>query len=264
MAINLYDIDKKYIEFLQKSEEDKRGFTHVPNMEYNDKDQKFVCGAVLNCNGLNYYVPVSSNKTSRKSTILIEFKDDEYNKVKGSLNFAYMFPVPSCAVKRKNIADEKNMLKRKFLYRELMFIKSHKKEIYAKARNVYFQVEKNDCEKLKPVCCDFKLLETKCKEWEKEHSINKDKSEDISEQRLNKEREKEIIWGSQLAGAEDFAKDLEVAQVTARDIDGADIPNNTPDERVGVKGEVKKAKQIIENRQEEKKVERVVKKDVEI
>lgn len=40
------------------------------------------------------------------------------------------------------------------------------------------------------------------------------------------------LTGADLEGANDFARDLYAAQETSRDIDGADIPDNTPEERL--------------------------------
>lgn len=78
---------------------------------------------------------------------------------------------------------------------------------------------------------------------------------DLQEQHES-QRNSEIVWGKDLEGAEDFAKDLEVAQETSRDIDSADIPNNTPQERLGIKKEIKKAEKqkqakVKDNRKQE-------------
>lgn len=52
---------------------------------------------------------------------------------------------------------------------------------------------------------------------------------------INVEFEKEIIKrediGADLCGAGLYYRDLELALETGRDIDDADIPNNTPEER---------------------------------
>ena len=63
-----YYINSDYIEFLKKYEKDKRSFTCVPNAGYWSTD-KFTFGAVLEVNGIQYFVPVSSyEKKKRKET----------------------------------------------------------------------------------------------------------------------------------------------------------------------------------------------------
>lgn len=57
--MDFYRINEEYNKFLQKYEKDKRGVTKVPNIRYTDRN-KFAFGAVMQVNGMNYYVSVSS------------------------------------------------------------------------------------------------------------------------------------------------------------------------------------------------------------
>ena len=57
--LDFYDVDKKYIKYLKCIEVNNRGFTCVPDMEYQG-EQKFLCGVVLKINNFKYYVPVNS------------------------------------------------------------------------------------------------------------------------------------------------------------------------------------------------------------
>lgn len=57
--MDFYRIDEKYNEFLQEYERANRGITKVPNIRYTDRN-KFTFGAVLEVNGMKYYVSVSS------------------------------------------------------------------------------------------------------------------------------------------------------------------------------------------------------------
>ena len=59
ISMDFYCIDEKYNQFLQRYEKEKTGVTKVPNLKYADLD-KFAFGAVMNVNGINYYVAVSS------------------------------------------------------------------------------------------------------------------------------------------------------------------------------------------------------------
>lgn len=93
MALSFYTVDKAYIDYLQSAELQARGFTHVPNMEYSNREQKFTCGIVLRIRDLNYYVPVSSYTKQQKDNILINISQDIKNPVKGSLRFNISFPI---------------------------------------------------------------------------------------------------------------------------------------------------------------------------
>lgn len=49
MKLDFYNVDKKYIAFMQAAEIQKRGFTRIPNMDYEGRKQKFLCGIILTC-----------------------------------------------------------------------------------------------------------------------------------------------------------------------------------------------------------------------
>jgi protein AbiQ len=51
-------VDEEYIDYLKKYECNKRGFTCVPNVSY-ENINKFTFGAVLNVNNVSNFVPVS-------------------------------------------------------------------------------------------------------------------------------------------------------------------------------------------------------------
>jgi protein AbiQ len=64
--LNFFTVDADYTFYLQKAEQDKRGFSRVPNLAYNKKyKQKFLCGIVLQINDVDYYVPVTSYKQQK-------------------------------------------------------------------------------------------------------------------------------------------------------------------------------------------------------
>ena len=74
--MDFYRIDEKYNRFLQKYEKEKRGITKVPNIRYTDRN-KFAFGAVMQVNGMNYYVSVSSFDKKQEANILIRVPGDE-------------------------------------------------------------------------------------------------------------------------------------------------------------------------------------------
>ena len=102
--LNFYTVDLEYVNFLKRTEQEKRGFSRVPNMDYGDQRKpKFLCGVVLQVNGMNYYVPVTSYKQQKPDNFLIKASNGQ---VVSSLRFNYMFPVPDGLISERIIANE--------------------------------------------------------------------------------------------------------------------------------------------------------------
>ncbi len=164
--IDFYDVDKKYIEFLQNSETEVRGFTRVPNMEYGVRMQKFLCGIVLKINEINYYVPVTSKKERLPDSVLVLIPTDKIDQIKGSLKFNYMIPVPDFAITVRKINSEPDLSRRRFLNGQLLYCQSIETIILNQARRTYNKwFEGKGSERFYYNCCDFKLLEEKYKEF---------------------------------------------------------------------------------------------------
>ncbi len=165
--MDFYRIDEKYNEFLQEYERASRGITKVPNIRYTDRN-KFAFGAVLEINGLKYYVSVSSFDKKQEANILIRIAGDE-KEIKGSLRFNYMVPVPDSCLTRlviKDIEDEKYRL---LLNKEWNFCMTNIERIYKKANTIYEMVIQNRKQILTDNSCDFKLLEKAYKEYIEHH-----------------------------------------------------------------------------------------------
>ena len=137
-------MDPKYVKYLKEFETARRGFTRVPDVEY-DNNKKMVCGVVLEINGYKYYVPVSSYKTQQSNNILIRLSDDKFNPIKGSLRFNYMFPVADPYIRKRDFNREKPGRK-EFLRRQWVYCNSIQKEIFKMAENTYLsnRVEKSE------------------------------------------------------------------------------------------------------------------------
>ena len=165
--LSFYDVDKDYIYYLQQQEIKQRGFTKVPNVEY-ENDKKFLCGVVLSINNINYYVPVTSYKKQQSENFLIVFDDDKFNKIKGSLRFNYMIPVPEAAITERIINKENNPSRRVFLQKQLEYIISNTELIQNRAKRTYLRIINNYNPQLTKNSCDFKLLEKKCLTFKKE------------------------------------------------------------------------------------------------
>lgn len=161
--MDFYIINEGYNRFLQEYEKSRRGFTRVPNVFYQEHN-KFMFGAVLEVNGINYYVSISSFDKKQEANILIRIPGDE-KEVKGSLRFNYMVPVPDECIDRLIIKDIKDEKYRMLLNKEYQFCVDNADWIQKKADKIYNLVISNRRPVLANNSCDFKLLEQGYQEY---------------------------------------------------------------------------------------------------
>ena len=158
-----YTIDKEYVDYLRQAETVSRGFSRVPSLDYAEASKrKFFCGIVLRRNGLDYFVPVSSNKVKRQNNIIIR---DKKGKPLSSLRFNYMIPAPKTTLTYIDFSSEPDKAYRSLLYVELRFCNAHQEAIYAAASKTYNKVLSHQDSILNENSCDFKLLESACLKW---------------------------------------------------------------------------------------------------
>lgn len=171
--MDFYRISEEYNKFLQSYEKEKRGITKVPNIRYTDRN-KFAFGAVMQVNGMNYYVSVSSFDKKQEANILIRVPGDE-KEVKGSLRFNYMVPVPDECIEKlviKEIEDEKY---RSLLNKEYQFCMDNAERIQKKADKIYEMVTTNRKQILTDNSCAFHILEDGYREYiEKNLKLNQE------------------------------------------------------------------------------------------
>ena len=161
--MDFYRINEDYNRYLQNYEKENRGVTKVPDSRYTDR-KKFAFGAVLQVNGMNYYVSVSSFDKKQEANILIRVPGDE-KEIKGSLRFNYMIPVPEECIERliiKNVQDEKYRL---LLNKEYQFCMNNAERIQKKANKIYEMVTTNRKQKLTDNSCAFSILEQGYREY---------------------------------------------------------------------------------------------------
>lgn len=165
--MDFYRINEEYNNFLQAYEKEKRGVTKVPNNRYTDHN-KFAFGAVMQVNGMNYYVSVSSFDKKQEANILIRVLGDK-KEVKGSLRFNYMVPVPDECIEKlviKEIEDEKY---RSLLNKEYQFCMDNAERIQKKADKIYEMVTTNRKQILTDNSCAFHILEDGYREYIERH-----------------------------------------------------------------------------------------------
>ncbi len=172
MDIDFYYVDSAYVNFLKQTEMNARGFTCVPNTLYSNR-QKFLYGAVLTVNGLHFYVPVSSKvgKNTQYNLPIIAEKD-KVNKVKGSLRFPYMIPVPPFCLSRLVIKNLGNGNERSLLSKELAFCRKYRARIQTYAKDTYIAVTTKANPKLVQNSCDFALLENAYLRYCQMHNVS--------------------------------------------------------------------------------------------
>ena len=155
--LNFYTADLTYIQYLQKSEQEQRGFSRVPNMAYGDKyKQKFLCGIVLKLKDIDYYVPVTSYKQQKPDNFLIVADNGQ---VVSSLRFNYMFPIPKELVAIRVISNEPDRAYRTLLAQELRYCIKNQSVIQRLAERTYKRVLLGKDKGLVANSCDFLLLE---------------------------------------------------------------------------------------------------------
>ncbi len=158
MKLNFYDIDSKYTDYL-RNHDDK-----IPYISYENRD-KFLCGVVLSINGINYYVPVSSNKKKYLSSFMICDDGENGEKIPiSSLRFSFMFPCPIECITQKDLKKETDTKYKGLTQKEYEYCNKHINQIKKKASKIY-ELAKNKEFREKYNLCNFELLEEKCKKY---------------------------------------------------------------------------------------------------
>lgn len=170
--LKIFEVSSDYIDYLHIFEK---------NILYNKDDgiqkkRKYI-GIVLQINGYNYLVPLSSPKASdyllidgrtaiRPSIVpIMRITENSASgkKLIGTLKFSNMIPVPDCSLIPYDLASEPDKKYKTLLTKQLVFIRHNQNHIYRNARTIYKQKkDKKDIAYIKNTV-DFTTLEKKCK-----------------------------------------------------------------------------------------------------
>ncbi len=170
-----YIVDKDYVNYLRKYD------NKVENIDYANKLKPYI-GILVTINDINYYVPISSAKEKhykiKEGMDFVKIQED--NRIVGVLNLNNMIPILDNNVtelKYKDIenyrefnSDKERKLYISFLSFELDLINAKIEKIRKNALKLYNEKENNPNSKLSKRCCNFKLLEEKCREYKKEEN----------------------------------------------------------------------------------------------
>ncbi len=159
--LKLVIIDKNYCDYLRKY--DKK----VP-YNFDKKQNRPFVGVLFKIGNINYYAPLSSPKPKHlKMHNSIDFLKLDNGKM-GAINFNNMIPVLERNIKYINIQelflskDEYQILLRK----QHRWLNRHTYLILKKSIHLYELYTANKLpKKLADRCCNFKLLEEKCMEY---------------------------------------------------------------------------------------------------
>lgn len=173
--MNWYVVDKNYINYLV--EVDRR----VGYVEYGGR-LKLHVGILVTVNHLNYYVPISSAKPKHHNmSNSIDFHkliDEATGELYAVININNMIPVPDFCItqlKYDKIADFRTFLNEKektdyiyLLQKEKLIIDKIAFVLQSKAQKLYQKYLDKPYSSLAARCCNFLLLEEKCKSYNKE------------------------------------------------------------------------------------------------
>lgn len=148
--LKFYDVDEPYVKYLKQHD------NKVPDVTY-ATNSKFVCGIVLDVNGINYYAPISHFNQKQRTNFPIIDKGN----IIATIRFCFMIPAPAAVLTEKNfrtisVVDHKyaDLLKTEYVY-----CKAHSQEIMDKALAVY-KIGCNPNHAYFNTCCDFRKLES--------------------------------------------------------------------------------------------------------
>lgn len=152
-----YEVEDKYVEYLSKFDQ------KVMNAKINERKfkRKYI-GILFEINNILYIAPLSSYKEKHK-----KMKEQiDFIKIgdKSVINLNNMFPVNEKSIKKVEIEMEKDIQYRQLLRNEYVLCIPKFDKIVKNANALYKQVTIYNM-KIKERCCDFKLLEDKCKNY---------------------------------------------------------------------------------------------------
>lgn len=167
-----YVADKEYVNYLRTFD------NKVENIDYNNKLKPYI-GILIEIDKFNYYVPISSSKEKHyKMSDSIDFiKIIQDEKIIGVLNLNNMIPINDENVKQlkykeideyRNFKDEKEKrLYISFLNFELSLINKKMEKIKHNAQELYDEKINNPNSRISKRCCNFTLLEEKCRKYKR-------------------------------------------------------------------------------------------------
>ena len=169
-TFNLVKVNSKYCNYLRK-------YDYRVSFNGNKKKLRPFVGILFEIGKLKYFAPLSSPKLKHLNMKnSIDFYKIDGGKL-GAINLNNMIPIPETEYSRVNI-HTKNLTKAEEKYKELLKDQLRwinrkgqilrKKAITLYNKRITNKLPKEICDR----CCDFLLLEEKCKEYIKKQRIH--------------------------------------------------------------------------------------------
>jgi len=154
----MYDVDEKYRDYLRKYDK-----------KISEKGSRKFYGILVSNNNMDYYIPFTSKK-NKKTNDQVTVNIYQDGKIIAKLLINNMIPVKKNNVKKVNITREKF---KEYFNEEISYLRNDIviNEILDKVNNAFDIVSKKRKVNIKKynffksICCDYPLLEEKCKEY---------------------------------------------------------------------------------------------------
>ncbi len=173
-----YNVSDDYINYLRKYGDEKVLFNKPE-----DRTRPYV-GFVLKINDMDYLVPLSSKirKTNEVTTVIPNTftetqkiqneKEKKFPDKIATIKFNCMIPIFPDVIKKIDLEeiakDEDGENYKNLLIKEIIFCSDNRDKIIKKAEKTYkiFNENKPYMRGIVESCCNFKVLEQKCKEYQ--------------------------------------------------------------------------------------------------
>lgn len=163
--LKIVRLDSNYCDYLRQFD------AKVP-YNFNEKELRPFVGVLFEVNNCKYFAPLSSPKQKHlKMKNTLDFLRLDNGKL-GAINFNNMLPVMEENIiildldkKMETIAEQKYQ---KLLKQQIYWLNRNDEKMYNRAKELYDKYTTNTLNnKLWLRCCNFKLLEEKCLEYNK-------------------------------------------------------------------------------------------------
>lgn len=164
-SLSLVRIDTKYCDYLRKYD------SRVP-YNFNDKELRPFVGVLFEVNDCMYFAPLSSPKPKHlKIKSKLDFLKLDNGKL-GAINFNNMLPVTEKNIIRLNLdKNNTNISEKKYfklLKEQIYWLNRNDERLFVRSKKLYNKYLNGTLDsKIAIRCCNFKLLEEKCEEYNK-------------------------------------------------------------------------------------------------
>lgn len=168
--LKLVKIDKAYCNYLRKY--DNRVIYNADTKE----NRPFI-GVLFEVKQCKYFAPLSSPKPKHQTMKNnVDFLKIDHGKL-GAINFNNMIPVENQSIELIDIEkDNKNAKDKEYnnlMKKQIYWLNRNKETLYSKSLKLYTKYINNKLDlKVRERCCNFKLLEEKCVEWNEKNRID--------------------------------------------------------------------------------------------